>query len=145
MFLCNECDIKGFCVEIKIEVVKLSDLQNPQYVYDIRDFCFRLGISRDAWLERLTDWLRDFNGQFVDDAGRIVEIDLESFDTASIRYYFRDNCCARPNRNGFVHPNALARFQVMASIIKARFPSVAETWGKRNVNRQHVPPCSASA
>lgn len=143
MFACSECEIKGYCKEIKVEIVSLSDMQNPQYVYDVRDFCWRLGISRDAWLDRLAGWLRDFDGHFVDQTGRSLEIDLEAFDTPSIRYYFRDNACTRPNPNGYVHPMAVDRFRVMATIVKARFPVVASTWGKRERDAQTFPPCAA--
>ncbi len=143
MMLCLECVKNGYCVRITSRVVTIDEVLDPLFVYDVRDFCWRLGISRDAWLDRLAGWLRDFDGHFVDQAGRSVEIDLESFDTPSIRYYFRDNACTRPNPNGYVHPMAVERFRVMATILKARFPVVASTWGKRDRDAQTFPPCAA--
>ncbi len=143
MMLCLECVKNGYCVRITSHVVTVNEVLDPYFVYDVRDFCWRLGISRDAWLERLAGWLRDFDGHFVDQAGQSVEIDLEAFDTPSIRYYFRDNACTRPNPNGYVHPMAVDRFRVMATILKARFPVVASTWGKREREVQTFPPCAA--
>ena len=143
MALCNDCFLAAQCQKLNVQIVSLADVADPAFVYDVRDFCWRLGISRDAWLDRLADWLRDFNGQFVDEAGQPVEINLDAFDGPNVRYYFRDNGCTRPNPNGYVHPIATERFRVVATILKARFPVVASTWGKREREEQTFPPCAA--
>jgi hypothetical protein len=135
--------VKAQCQKLNVQIVSLADVADPAFVYDVRDFCWRLGISRDAWLDRLADWLRDFNGQFVDEAGQPFEINLDAFDGPNVRYYFRDNGCTRPNPNGYVHPIATERFRVVATILKARFPAVASTWGKREREVQTFPPCAA--
>lgn len=143
MALCNDCFLAAQCQKLNVQIVSLADVADPAFVYDVRDFCWRLGISRDAWLDRLADWLRDFNGQFVDEMGQPVEIDLDAFDGPNVRYYFRDNGCTRPNPNGYVHPIATERFRIVSTILKARFPAVASTWGRRERDAQTFPPCAA--
>lgn len=77
MALCNDCFLAAQCQKLNVQIVSLADVADPAFVFDVRDFCWRLGISRDAWLDRLADWLRDFDGQFIDEAGLPIEIDLD--------------------------------------------------------------------
>jgi hypothetical protein len=133
--LCLNCLRHGYCCKSTTAIVCVNDLK-PAFIRDVRTFAFSLGLTRDAWHETLVDWLRDYRGVIVDANGKPADLDTSVFETKSIRYWFRDTCCALPTPNGanYVQAEAQPRFIVMATILRATFPNESLMWGVRAAN-----------
>ena len=141
MPLCPSCFLLGYCCRLKTVAVTRRDLANPDFIYDVRAFAHTLSLSRDAWHNALIDWYRDYCGLIVDASDEEIELDISVFETRSIRDWFRDTCCTAPKPNGarYVRREAQARFAVMATILKSRFPVQALMWGVRAANDNDPP------
>nr|WP_281721263.1 hypothetical protein [Nitrosomonas nitrosa] len=113
-----------------------KNIENPEYVRDLRCFAYGLRISSHDWLEFLTDLYRDYPGRIIDARGAEVFLNMEEFETAGIREWFRDFCCTLcpPDVTPRVRPEAWERVRALATILRAHFPEAAMVWGVRAAN-----------
>jgi hypothetical protein len=135
MSICVNCLLLGYCRDRKTLIVKRDDLKSD-FIRDVREFAFSLGLTRDAWHETLVNWLRDYRGLIINAKGDPVDLDTSVFETASIRDWFRDTCCTLPTPDGarYVRVQAQQRFIVLATILRATFPRESLLWGVRAAN-----------
>jgi hypothetical protein len=133
--LCLNCLRHGYCCKSTTLIVSVNDL-TPAFIQDVRTFSFSLNLTRDAWREKLVDWLRDYRGAIVTKKGNPIHLNTSVFETESIRDWFRDTCCTLPTPNGahYVRVEAQPRFIVMATILRATFPTESLMWGVRAAN-----------
>ena len=93
MLLCPLCRLDGYCRNLSVELVKDRDLDNSEYIRDLRAFAFGLSINDKDWHERLSNFYRDYQGWVVGAEKREVFMDMEEFEREHIREWFRDFCC----------------------------------------------------
>lgn len=139
--LCADCILRLYCKRNIVEAVREAEVLNPDFIHDVRVFAYSLSVSRDRWLDSLSDWLCSFLGLIVGPDGKEVELDTELFELPNIRDWFDDTCCTMPSENGarYVRTEARERFRIMATILKARFPHQAVLWGVRAANDNDPP------
>lgn len=139
--LCADCILTLYCKRNVVEAVREAEVLNPDFIHDVRVFAYSLGISRDRWINVLSDWLCDFPGRIVGPNGLEVFLDTEVFELPNIRDWFDDTCCTLPSEYGarYVRTEARERFRIMATILKAKFPKKAVLWGVRAANDNDPP------
>ena len=133
---CGCCDVLDHCRNIKTRLVSDSELSNPEFIRDVRDFAFSLDISSYRWREFLTNQLRDYHGWFEGADGKEAHLNMHIFEIESHRAWFRDFCC-RPTKDHiklYVRREARGRAKILATILRASFPDAAVMWGKRAAN-----------
>jgi len=132
--LCGQCYLVGYCRRLTSKVVTRGELSSA-FIGDVRRFMAAMNLTRDQWLPYLDAAYRDYPGRIVDAAGIEIALDMEVFDRPSLRYWFRDLC--RPIPEGVtprLRREALGRFIVTASILRAVHPVAALLWGREIAN-----------
>lgn len=134
--LCSPCSIFGFCETRRTKAVLEDEIACSQFLADLRNFCCSLQIPSDRWRETLFDFYRDYPGVIVDISDQEIDLDMETFEFDSAREWFRDFACTPVPIHARVHVRreAVARVCVLATILKARFPTAAMLWGVRAAN-----------
>ena len=141
MALCFNCILLGYCRNKNTVVVSDLELQNPEFIRDVREFCYERNISSHFWQVYLTDLYRDYQGRIITSDGREYYMHMDVFEIPSIRDWFRDFCSTPcpPHITPRIHTNTRKRVRVLATIIKAHHPRAAMMWGVRPAN-DNVPP-----
>ena len=138
--LCARCLSLGYCKNSTRQLVRDAQLEDAEYLRDLRNFAASLEVSADHWLDYLMDMYRDFSGRIVSN-GQDVFLDTEVFETDSIREWLRDWACAsipdhvRPR----LREESRERIRVLATILSTRFPFEAGLWGVRAANDNRPP------
>lgn len=136
-------------------VVTVLESSNPDFVRDVRNYTHSLGWSETEFVDRLLTQLALYEGSFVDADGNDAPVDLntdcleadtDDLDDAQavhveaahqerLRVRCRDTFCkpCPPNMRPHVRVEALEMFLLVATILKAVDPAVAQNWGKRSV------------
>lgn len=140
--LCTPCLGLGYCRQLRTRLVDDAQLSSPAFIRDVRAYAHALKIGRDSWLSWLEDAYRDYPGLIVNAAGEPVFLDLSVFETASIRYWFRDFACTSCPSDAIPHVNGEAweRVRVFATLLRAVDPSGTAMWGVRPANDNAPPP-----
>ena len=134
MPLCSCCVTLGYCRKLKSWIVTDEELNNPEFLRDVRITAGELGKTRDEWIEYLSNLYRDYPGRILDAQGEEVFLNMELLEEAS-PYWFRDTCKAPLLRvTPRLRIEARERFRVMATILRACFPDKAQFWGVRPAN-----------
>lgn len=133
MALCKHCEVHGECSYGDVTVVKAEEIRTPEFLFDLKLTAHLLHISQAHWLDHLYDLYGEFEGCFRDEVGNLIDLNLEVFSSMTIEFWFRDNICRGPDhtKEQRVRREALGRYIVLGSILKAKYPSVAATWGRR--------------
>ena len=134
--LCRCCDVLDHCRNIKVHLVRDSEISNPDFIRDLRDFAFSLNISSYSWREHLHDLYRDYRGWIVGEDGREVFLNMRIFEFDSHRAWFRDFCCTPTSEfiKPYVRKEARGRARILATILRAAYPHEAMLWGVRPAN-----------
>jgi hypothetical protein len=138
--LCVQCLGLGYCGELRSPLVTDAELNNPEFIRDVRACAHSLKITRDRWLVWLEDAYRDYPGMIVDESGEPVPLEFSAFETASIRYWFRDfieretPAGSRPR----LREEARERVRILATLLRAVDPVGAANWGIRAMNDNAV-------
>lgn len=138
---CYRCLGLGYCPKIRTLIVSDLELSNPEFLRSVRLTAYRHNISSYQWLDEVYSLYRDYHGWICDERGQEVLLDLEVFETPNIRTWFRDFCC-RPLPEGSmprVRGESKERVRVLATILRARFPVSAATWGVWVANDNRPP------
>lgn len=136
MNMCRACRRHGFCRKLACQIVTDDELNDPEFLRDVRAAALAEGVSADAWLEHVNDLYRDFRGWISDARGAEVLLDMEEFERPFIREWFRDFCCTpcAPDIKPRIRDVARERVRVLATILRAAHPAKALLWGVRAAN-----------
>lgn len=138
------CLIHGFCRNTRTPLVTDDELDDSEFIRDLRATTFDEGVSDSEWHEHVTALYRDMRGWVENtesDGDKEVFLDMEEFEIPSIREWFRDFCCTPcpPEVTPRVRPEARERVRVLATILRATYPVRASLWGVRAANLPHPP------
>jgi hypothetical protein len=141
--LCAQCLPLGYCRRLQSKVVSDAELSNPEFIRDLRGHAYGRGFTRDAWLDKLANFYRDYPGTITDENGTEVMLDMEVFEHPGIRDWLRDFACTPcpVEVTPRVRREAWERVRVMATILRAHAPEEASQWGVRAAN-MNTPACS---
>ena len=134
--LCVHCLTLGYCKNSTRQLVRDAQLEDPEYLRDLRNFTASLEISADHWLDYLVDMYRDFSGRIVSN-GQDVFLDTQEFEKiSSTREWLRDWACVRvPDHiRPRLREESRERIRVLATILSTQFPFEAGMWGVRPAN-----------
>lgn len=151
---CGVCPVQR-CAGRASRLVSDTEINNSEFVRDVRNFAARLGVRPAEWLDRILELFAQFDGCIVnaahqpahlttdillptdeeidDDKGAVIE--------SRIRNWLEETF-ATPvpeNVDPHVRVEARERFRIVASILRARFPSHAIGWGLRGANDNFAP------
>ena len=139
--LCNQCLGLGYCRDLRTRLVSDRKLDDPEFIRDVRAYAKAMNLSRDRWLTWLEDAYRDYPGVIVDADGDAVSLDFCVFDTASIRYWFRD--LIERETPAHIRPRlrreARERVRILATLLRAVDPAGTSLWGVRTANDHDHP------
>ena len=140
MSLCPACLLSGYCRRFNVRIVSDMELDNPEFIRDVRRAALEQGKTCDEWLEHMTNLYRDYPGRIVDSGGAEVWLDMSDFERSKIRYWFRDFCCTPcpTDVSPRVRREARERVRVLATILRAADPVAAQLWGVRAANDNEV-------
>ena len=133
---CVYCSSVSYCQSLSTNLINDYELSNPDFIRDLREFCFRQNISSHHWHDFLIDLYRDYRGHIFDRDGRETQLNTCVLETPNIREWFRDFCCkpCPPHITPYVRGEARERVRVMGTILRAYFPNQAAFWGMRAAN-----------
>ena len=140
MHLCANCFNIGYCQKETTTLVSDHQIENPDFLKDLRAFTSELSVSPDKWIEFIADTYRDYRGRIVY-KGQEVFLETEVLEVKSIREWFRDFICT-PVRAGAkprLREESRERIRLIATVLATRFPFEASTWGMRAANDNHPP------
>ena len=136
--LCALCIGAGYCRKRNAKLVTDNELENPNFRYDVRmtaaALTNALGLTRDRWLDFISDLYRDYGGRILDAGGGEVFLDMEALEISP--YWYRDNCMRAPGDEAGLRlrEESRERWRIIATILRASFPERAFTWGMRPAN-----------
>ena len=139
--LCNQCLGLGYCRDLRTRLVSDRKLDDPEFIRDVRAYARAMNLSRDRWLPWLEDAYRDYPGVIVDANGDPVSLDFSVFETASIRYWFRD--LIERETPAHIRPRlrreARERVRILATLLRSVDPVGTCLWGVRTANDHDHP------
>ncbi|MFG6537528.1 hypothetical protein [Sulfitobacter sp. CS16] len=141
MFLCIKCLGLGYCARRSCILLSDDDLDNPDFVEDVRACARLLEVSPERWRDYVYDAYRDYPGRVLGPNGTEVFLNLEVFETEGIREWFRDWIYReRPLcRSRKLRVEAKERVRVIGTLLRAQQPIAATTWGLRPANENFAP------
>lgn len=149
MIFCQECRFLGYCRKLQCKIVTNTEIADERFIRAIRQHAYELKIPGRRWPDVLSNWLRDYPGRFFDALGQIKELDLihieypegqETDEAPYARWY--QEFCNTPCPKGttpFVRREARERVRIVATLLRARYPVRASTWGKVAANDNRSP------
>lgn len=136
MAFCNRCIWFGFCCKHKVKLVTDKEINDPDFIRDVREKAFSLNICPDQWHDYLNDLYRDYPGWVRGTNGKEIYLAMLEFERPNIRDWFRDFCCTPCPE--YVVPRvrceARERVRILATILKAWNKDEAMMWGVRACN-----------
>ncbi|WP_282091456.1 hypothetical protein [Epibacterium ulvae] len=133
--LCPSCMKNGFCRRKAASLVSDDQLNNSEYLRDLKAFARRVNLPDCQWHEFLVDLYRDFPG-WVSDGEDEVFLDMEEFERPYIREWFRDFLRPLPDDvQPRVRAEAKERVRIMATLLTAHYPATTMLWGVRAANQ----------
>ena len=141
MMLCMKCVPLGYCAKLNYILVSDQELNNLDFVEDVRSCAQNLRITPSGWRDFIYDTYRDYPGRVLGSSGEEVFLDLEVFETDGIREWFRDWISRSEPlcRSKRLRVESRDRVRVIATLLRARNPGGALTWGVRPANANHAP------
>jgi len=136
MNLCPSCILLGYCRNRSAWLVTDKELDNPEFVRDVREAARAEAVSPDHWIDHITRLYRDYRGWITVIGGGRVFLDMDEFERPSIREWFRDFCVTPcpPEITPRVRDEARERVRILATILRALNPERAQFWGLRSDN-----------
>lgn len=152
MKFCRHCQMIGICERLVAQLFSDRELYREYFLYDFRAFLVSYTIKHDLcfseWLDHLCDLYRDYRGRIKGADGQEVFLDMSVFEVPHIREWFRDFIrLVPPGVQPRLRPEARERVRVLATIMRANFPSEGMMWGLRAANDNApapLPPCAGS-
>ena len=141
MLLCPACRLDGYCSRLVTQIVTDDELNNPEFVRDVRALAYTLYVEPIDWLDYLDALYQDYRGWISDGSSEEVFLDMEEFDRSYIEDWFERFCCTPcpANVTPRVQERSQERVRIVATILRARFPERAMLWGVRAANDNRPP------
>lgn len=146
MLLCVSCRLHGYCYRICTQLVTDDELENAQFIRDVRATALAESIDAAEWHEHVANLYRDYRGWVENSEAKSgtqqeVFLDMQVFEVASIREWFRDFCCTPCPDDVMprVRCEARERVRVLATILRASYPLRASLWGSQTANDNRAP------
>jgi len=139
---CRCCDALDYCRNIKTRLVSDDEISNPEFIRDVRNFAYSLGVSSYYWRDYLNNLYRDYKGWIERSDGQDVFLNMRVFEFDTHRLWFRDFCCkpTRAHIRPYVRKEARGRAKILATILRATFPKKTMMWGVRAANDNRPAP-----
>lgn len=136
MNLCLDCLPKGFCTELRTQLVSDIELADWRFRSDVRRKAHSLGYTPVEWVEAIHDLYSQYPGWVIGSDGREAFLAMEEFEKPFIREWFRDWVCSLPSNPETQRLNGASkeRIRILATILRAHFPVEAMLWGKEIAN-----------
>ncbi len=141
MFNCPHCRLNGYCINIVTELVTDDELDNPEYLRDVRALAHEFfGKDAAGCLDHFDALYRDYRG-WICHEGTEIFLDMEEFDRNCIDDWFERFCCTRcpPDVTPRLQERSRERVRIVATILKAHYPVRASLWGVRPANDNAAP------
>ncbi|MEZ5691654.1 MAG: hypothetical protein R3D71_08325 [Rickettsiales bacterium] len=140
----------GYDYRITSHLVTDEELKNPEFIRDVRDFCYQQNIEAADWIHYICNEYVAYKGSIIDENGKEVLLNTSVFDIDEntlfngtdeeviaanltiynwIREFCRTPCSASVKPR--VRAEAKERVRVLATILRASFPAEAFFWGPR--------------
>ena len=78
-FLCLQCISLGYCQRLRSWLVTDKEIENPEFIRDIRMAANDEGISADSWLDHINRLYRDYRGWITVIGGGRIFLDMDEF------------------------------------------------------------------
>lgn len=130
VYLCAECIGHGFCKKCESVLVTDTELEDPIFRRNVQRTAHNLDVSASDWLEHVNDLYREYRGRIVTKNGAEVLLDMECFETSSIREWFRDfvNAPVDADKPSRLRGESKERIRALATILRAHYPVEAMLW-----------------
>ncbi|CDO60032.1 hypothetical protein BN1012_Phect1818 [Candidatus Phaeomarinobacter ectocarpi] len=117
-------------------LVTNKELDNPEFIRDVREYMADLPVSSWAMLDYLLDGYRDFQGWVYHPlTGAHLFLDIDEVIECDHREWFRDLCRPiPPETKPFLRPATRDRFRVAATILRLMDRKGTAHWGLRAAN-----------
>ncbi len=135
MTLCLRCLSLGVCRVNRAQLVTDQELSDPVFRNHLNRTARGLDVPDHKWHGHLSDMYRDFNGVIVDADGLTVSLEMDVFETTSIREWFRDWVYNKEyDRAPRLRAESRERVRILGTLIRAHYPAQASLWGKVPAN-----------
>lgn len=141
--LCPECQMSGVCKTMQTRIVTDKEMDDPEFIRDVRANALAENIPAAKWLDHLYDLYCGYIGTIIDAQREEVMLDLDRHfdddDAVSRRRiinWFSEVCCSgcattvKPR----VRREARERFRILATLLRATHPKQSMMWGRRPAN-----------
>jgi len=141
MLLCMNCLSLGYCAKVTCILVSDVELNNLDFVEDVRAFACALAVPPSNWRDFIYNTYRDYPGRVLGPRGDEVFLDLEVFETDGAREWFRDWVYRTDplSRSKKLRAESYDRVRVIGTLLRAQNPEKTMTWGLRAAN-DNTPP-----
>lgn len=147
MPLCTNCLLLGYCHRIEVTVVSDQEMDSPEYLRGVKATAYEENVGKSSWREHLANIYRDYPGRVIDPFGVEIDLAMEVFDyddsdpamtgswrkeeNSTIESWFADFCCkpCAPDVKPRARIEARERVRIVATLLKAKYPVRAATWG----------------
>lgn len=134
---CYPCFLIGFCQNKTVAIINNAELSSADFVRAIRNFIAESEVKPTELIDYAANLYRDLKVNITDNQSKIIFLDfapleynddledtgLSNQEKERLRDWCRTMTTAVPkNTNPYVHPNAVERFRVLATILVASFP-----------------------
>lgn len=116
-----------------MQLINLAQVETMETLNNIRAYCHAVALehrlSNQDWLDWLTNEYRDLREPLIDPGGREVLLDMECFETPTIRFWFRDFLKTQPRSKVLrLRQESRPRLFALMNILAARDPLAAAYW-----------------
>ncbi|MGJ8628780.1 MAG: hypothetical protein ACSHXB_17600 [Sulfitobacter sp.] len=133
--------MNGFCRRLRAVIVTDRELDNSDFLRDVRNFAVSLNIKPWAWLKFLDRFYLRWYGWVSDEKGREIFFDLGEFERDHIEDWFERFCCTPcpENITPRIQARTRKRVRIVATLLRAKYPDAALMWGVRAANDNGAP------
>jgi len=134
--LCKFCEPFGRCARLEVPLVTHKEMDDPEFVRDVRRYIAGLDVSSWAMTDYLIDGYRDYQGRVYHPLTHAhLFLDIEVLIERDLREWFRDlKRPIPPEVKPYIHPTTRDRFRVMATILRLMDRKGTAHWGLRAAN-----------
>ena len=133
---CSECFAHGYCKCLTTRVTSNPELNNPDFVFDVKTNIHSLEMGPKTLREHLHNVIRDMHGGFYDlcDENVEVQFDLGFLETEDGLEWLKSMCDQppAPGTRCHVRKERWEDFRAVSSILRAADPIRALGWGARS-------------
>ena len=134
--LCKACEPFGRCARLEVPLVTNKELDDPEFIRDVRGYIADLPVSSWAMLDYLLDGYRDYQGWVYHPLTNAhLFLDIDELIECDHREWFRDLAAPIPAHvKPRLHQSTRDRFRVVATILRLMDRKGTAHWGLRAAN-----------